>query len=72
MDVRLTEQLNSGTVTIADGCIKLTPWGKAIVRFTELYRKTLLPKKREIMGAFTDDLTDPFRHSPAVVSYKCE
>jgi small basic protein len=71
VDIRLTEQLNSGTVTIASGCIKLTPWGKAIVRFTEFYRKTLLPKKREIMGTFTDDLTDPFRHSSPVASYTC-
>lgn len=72
VDIRLTEQLNSGTITIENACIRLTPRGKAIARFTQFYRKTLLPKKRDIMGTFTDDLTDPFRHSSPVASYICD
>lgn len=71
VDIRLTEALNSGTVTVADGCVRLTPRGVMISDFTRFFRTTLLPKKREINGRFTDDLTDPFRKSFAIVPYKC-
>jgi hypothetical protein len=72
VDIRLTEQFNSGTVMINNGCVRLTPRGERIVRFTRFFRTTLLPKKREIMGRFSDDLTDPFRKSFAVVPFKCD
>ncbi len=71
VDIRLTEQLNSGTITIKDGCVLLTPRGRNIVAFTRLYRAWLLPKNREIMGEFNDSLTDPFRNSTDDVSYRC-
>jgi multisubunit Na+/H+ antiporter MnhB subunit len=71
-DVRITEQLNSGTITVDKGCIRLTPKGEQIVRFTRFFRTTLLPKKREILGKFSDDLTDPFRNSKVLVPSKCD
>lgn len=70
-DIRITEQLNSGTVRIADGCLYLTALGKATIAFTQFYRAHILPKKREIMGSYTDVLTDPFRNSVQDVDYKC-
>lgn len=70
--IRLTEQLNSGTIGIADGCITLTPRGRRIVAFTRFYRTRLLPKNREIMGKITDVLTDPYRNSVKQVDYQCK
>jgi len=64
-DVRLTEQQKSGTITIENGCVRLTPRGERIASFTRWYRMHLLPKRRLLMGEYTDDLTDPFRHSTA-------
>ena len=72
VDIRLTEQLNSGTITLTDGCVRLTERGRAIAHWTRFYRTTLLPRRREIMGEFTDDLTDPFRRTPAEGSYRCQ
>lgn len=67
LDVRLTEQISSGTAVIKDGCISLTPRGAFIASAMSAYRKFLLPKKRVLMGQVTDELTDPFRnHTPQV------
>jgi hypothetical protein len=62
VDVRLTEQLSSGTIEIHDGCVKLTNKGDNISNFSRFFRKNFLPKKRLLMGEYTDDLTDPFSH----------
>jgi hypothetical protein len=70
-DIRVTEQLQSGTIRLKDGCVYLTTRGKAIVSFSRFYRLNILPKKREIMGEYTDALTDPFRNSVKDVTYKC-
>ena len=72
VDVRLTEQLNSGTIVIENGCVSLTPRGQLIIAFTRFYRMNLLPKKRELMGQMTDALTDPFRNSAEVQDYRCQ
>ena len=72
VDLRLTEQLSSGTITIEKGCVRLTQLGQAIARFSRFYRMNLLPKRRDIMDEFTDDLTDPFRKSSTVVPFRCE
>jgi hypothetical protein len=71
MDARMTEQLTSGTVTIENGCVTLTPRGRRIATLTRFYRTNLLPKNRVLMGEVSDDLTDPFRHSVPVVDYRC-
>lgn len=71
MDVRLTEQLNSGTIKIVDGCVKLTPKGRAIASVSSWFRRNLLPKHRELMGKYTNVLTDPLKNSNPNVNYKC-
>ena len=74
VDVRLTEQLESGTIKDDSGCIVLTEKGKEITKFSRFFRQHLLPKHRLLMGEYTDALTDPFRHSETNDSfnYRCK
>jgi len=44
IDVRLTEQLNSGTISIKDDCVSLTDKGKIVAGFSRFFRKYLLPQ----------------------------
>lgn len=73
VDVRLTEQLSSGTITINNGCVKLTDKGKKFAAFSRFYRQNLLPKHRLLMGEYTDALTDPFKNGKKVdyKDYEC-
>jgi hypothetical protein len=71
VDVRLTEQLQSGTIVIKNGCVLLTDRGRHLARFSKLFRNYLLPKQRLLMGQYTDVLTDPFRDSTSNVGYHC-
>lgn len=71
IDVRLTEQSESGTIVIDKNCVRLTSKGKFLAHLSRLYRMNLLPKHRLLMGEYTDDLTDPFRHSEATPDYLC-
>jgi hypothetical protein len=71
VDVRLTEQLQSGTIVITDGCVRLTSKGDALARFSRWFRTHLLPRRRLLMGEYSDELTDPFRHSAAATDYTC-
>ena len=61
--VRLTEQKESGTITINNGCVILTRRGNMLATFSRFFRLNFLPKKRLLMGEYTDALTDPFRHN---------
>ena len=72
VDVRLTEQQQSGTVEIKDGCVKLTTWGQTIASSSRYFRAHFLPKQRLLMGKYSDDLTDPFRNSVDRVDYLCQ
>lgn len=72
VDVRLTEQLESGTITIRNGCVKLTERGRRLATLSRFYRQNLLPKQRLLMGKYRDDLTDPFRNSTDVQDYQCQ
>jgi hypothetical protein len=72
VDVRLTEQLQSGTIRIENGCVKLTERGRRLVSFSRFFRQNLLPKERLLMGGYSDELTDPFRHSADVRDYQCQ
>jgi hypothetical protein len=73
MDVRLTEQLVSGTVVIESGCVLLTPRGQRLASFGRWFRTQVLPRQRLLMGSYSADLTDPFRHAAPDVSidYSC-
>lgn len=72
VDVRLTEQMESGTIKIDDGCVKLTGKGKVIANVSKVFRRNLLPKNRLLMGDYSDDLINPFKKSTPEVSYYCE
>lgn len=72
VDVRLTEQLESGTIHMVGECVKLTEKGKYLASFSRYFRLNWLPKKRLLMGEYSDDLTDPFRHSQNSVNYTCK
>lgn len=71
VEIRLTEQLQSGTISIDGGCVRLTSKGKAVAEFGRFYRQHFLPRKRLIMKRYTDDLTDPFRRSVQWSDYRC-
>jgi hypothetical protein len=72
MDVRITEQLESGTVTLQDGCVRLTDRGNMLASFSRFFRTNLLPRHRLLAGEYTDALVDPFRQSPTGrMGYEC-
>ena len=72
MDVRLTEQQQSGTIVVENGCVKLTDRGRELARFSRFFRQHFLPKQRLLMGTYSDALTDPFRNSEAAPDYGCK
>ncbi|WP_374412216.1 hypothetical protein [Hydrogenophaga sp.] len=72
VDVRLTEQLQSGTIEIHDGCVKLTEKGQRLAAASRYFRQNFLPKQRLLMGQYSSDLTDPFRNSADISDYKCQ
>ncbi|WDN90749.1 hypothetical protein BuS5_03720 [Desulfosarcina sp. BuS5] len=61
VDIRLTEQLESGTIIIDNGIVRLTEKGNSLAIFSRYFHEHWLPKKRLIMGEYTDDLIDPFK-----------
>jgi len=71
VDVRLTEQEESGTIRIENGCVMLTDRGRRLVSFSSFFRTHLLPPSRLLRGEYTDDLTDPFRNSIPAPDYLC-
>ncbi|MCB2018277.1 MAG: hypothetical protein KDF54_12330 [Hydrogenophaga sp.] len=72
VDVRLTEQMQSGTIVIQNGCVKLTEKGQQLATASRYFRQHFLPKRRLLMGQYSSDLTDPFRHSANISDYKCQ
>jgi hypothetical protein len=72
VDVRLTEQLESGTIQIVNGCVKLTEKGQKLAATSRYFRQHFLPKQRLLMGQYSSDLTDPFRQSSPNVDYQCQ
>lgn len=71
VDVRLTEQLESGTIVIRDGCVALTDKGRRAAAFSRAFRSYFLPRHRLLMGDYSDSLTDPFERSAASPAYAC-
>lgn len=71
LDVRLTEQAESGTIMILDGCVIVTDRGQRVASISRFLRTNFLPKNRLLMGEYSDDLTDPFRNSVASPDYTC-
>ncbi|QIL72530.1 hypothetical protein G7048_20515 [Diaphorobacter sp. HDW4B] len=72
MDIRLTEQVASGTIVIRpDGCIRLTQRGEFLASSSRFFRRHFLPKERLINGNYSDALVDPFAHSAPAPDYLC-
>ena len=72
VDVRLTEQVNSGTIRLDAGCVRLTDKGRLIAGFGRFFRRHLLAKKRLLLDQYSDDLTDPFRAGGPAPDYRCD
>lgn len=72
VDVRLTEQLESGTISIENECVRLTEKGEKFASVSRYFRKHWLPRERLLMGKYSDDLTDPFRSSIRSPDYTCK
>jgi len=72
VDVRITEQLESGTIEIKNGCVLLTAKGERVAAFGRYFRTHWLPKQRLLMGQYSDDLTDPFKNSATFHDYACK
>lgn len=72
VDVRLTEQQQSGTIKIQNGCVVLTEWGNTLATASRFFRAHFLPKQRLLMGEYSSDLTDPFKKSDSQVDYLCK
>lgn len=71
VEVRLTEQLESGTIRLQDGCVVLTERGARMADFSRWVRRWLLPRQRLLMGRYSDELTDLYRDDTAQVDYTC-
>ena len=71
VEVRITEQVASGTIELEDECIYLTNKGKFIANFSSYFRKNLLAKKRLLLNDYTDVLTDPLKDSVLNKNYLC-
>lgn len=71
LEIRLTEQQQSGTIRIEKGCVKLTERGDRTAKFSRVFRKYFLPKYRLINGEYSDALVDPFKNSDYIADYKC-
>ena len=72
VDVRLTEQLESGTVVIEDGCVRLTSWGEQLASISRFLRQNWLPKQRLLAGTYSSQLTEPLKVQPNVrLGYEC-
>jgi hypothetical protein len=73
LEIRLTEQENSGTISIKGNCVSLTNLGKIISNFTLFFRSNFLPKNRLIMNNYSDELTNIFNKNrkEKVKTYSC-
>lgn len=72
VDIRLTEQSQSGTIIIDGDCVRLTEKGNELANFSRFFRKHLLPKKRLLLDEYTDALIDPFSRSDLAPDYLCK
>jgi hypothetical protein len=72
VDIRITEQAESGTIVIDNDCVRLTGKGSLLADFSRYFRKNLLPKKRLLRDKYTDELIDPFLRSDISPDYLCK
>lgn len=72
VDIRLTEQSQSGTIIIDGDCVRLTEAGSRLADFSRFFRKYFLPKKRLLLDEYTDALIDPLSRSDMSPEYLCK
>ena len=72
VDIRLTEQSESGTIVIHGDCVRLTHKGQELANFSRYFRQHFLPKRRLLRGEYTDQLIDPFKRSDVAPDYLCQ
>jgi hypothetical protein len=72
VDIRITEQMQSGMLTIKNNCVFLTSKGNRTATFSLWFRKHFLPKKRLLNDEYTDVLVNPFVDSIALYDYRCQ
>jgi hypothetical protein len=72
VDIRLTEQSESGTIIIDGDCVRLTDKGSQLADFSRFFRQNFLPKKRLLRGEYTDQLINPFSRSDLNPDYLCK
>lgn len=73
INVRLTEQNESGTISINDGCAVITEKGKLLANFSKFFRSNLLPKYRGSVHQFNDNknMQNFNLSNEELESYKC-
>lgn len=73
MDIRLTEQIQSGTIAIGkDDCVRLTLRGERLANFSRFFRAHFLPEERLIGETYSNDLVNPFAINSAAPNYLCD
>lgn len=72
IDIRLTEQSESGTIYIDGDCVRLTEKGSALADFSRFFRRNLLPRRRLLRDEYTDELINPFSRSDLSPDYLCD
>jgi hypothetical protein len=72
VDIRLTEQTESGTIIIDKDCVRLTNKGSLLADFSRYFRQNFLPKKRLLREEYTDKLINPFSRSDIAPDYLCK
>mgnify|MGYP005639763607 FL=1 len=72
VEIRITEQLESGTIQIVDSCIYLTQRGHMVAKFSNFFRKNFLAKNRLILEEYSNHLTDPLKKSQINKEYLCQ
>lgn len=71
VQIRLTEQLASGTVRLDGKCVRLTGRGQRLASFSRYFRTHFLPRQRLLMDGYSDALVDPFRDGRDSPGYEC-
>ena len=72
IEIRITEQLESGTIKVVDSCIYLTQRGHMVAKFSNFFRKNFLAKNRLILEEYSNQLTDPLKKSQINKEYLCK
>lgn len=71
IDVRLTEQLTSGTIFIENDCVRLTTKGQMIAEFSNKFRRHWLPAERLIINNYVKGRRE-LNNEELISRYKCE